>query len=180
MILTKRLTMKHYFTIILLLSIILQSQLANAQALHWLSQPEVDIGLIANNDSDDVKISTNGRYFTFTSDASNLTANDNNRVEDVFIRDKQTGITTLVSITNNNIQATTTNHLSGRISAPTSDGRYVAFTSNDAAFPGGDGENKYVYLKDLQTGALNNVSNYNGGLYFEVTRGQHKVKMSAF
>ncbi len=158
--------MKHFYTFIILLTLTLQTQLATAQALHWLSQPEVDVGLIADNNSDDAKISTNGRYFTFTSKASNLTANDNNRVEDVFIRDKQTGITTLVSITNTNIQATTKHHIK-TISAPTSDGRYVAFNSNDIAFEHADG-NYYVYVKDLLTGDLTNVSNYNGNSYFEV------------
>ena len=162
--------MKQLYKIILLLTLTSLAQLASAQALHWLSQPEVDIGLVANNEADDVKISTNGRYITFISTATNLVANDDNNIADIFIRDLQTGITRLASITNANIQVS-----SGyikEISAPTSNGRYVAFTSNTSNFPGANGLDFYLYIKDMQTGTLTNASNYNGNSYFEVVLGE--------
>ncbi|MBA2603256.1 MAG: PD40 domain-containing protein, partial [Acidobacteria bacterium] len=42
-------------------------------------------------------ISADGRYVAFTSEASNLVENDNNRQADVFLHDRDTGITELVS-----------------------------------------------------------------------------------
>ena len=43
-------------------------------------------------------ISADGRFVAFLSDASNLVANDINGATDVFVRDLQTGTTTLVSV----------------------------------------------------------------------------------
>ncbi|MCW2761706.1 MAG: TolB-like protein [Marmoricola sp.] len=43
-------------------------------------------------------ISASGRFVSFTSDASNLVAGDDNGVSDVFRRDLQTGVTTRVSV----------------------------------------------------------------------------------
>jgi Tol biopolymer transport system component len=43
-------------------------------------------------------ITQDGRFVVFVSTASDLVDNDTNRSEDVFVRDLQTGTTTLVSI----------------------------------------------------------------------------------
>ncbi|HXQ74816.1 MAG TPA: Calx-beta domain-containing protein [Pyrinomonadaceae bacterium] len=51
-----------------------------------------------NGDSQNPAISADGRYVAFESRAGNLVANDSNNSLDVFVRDMQTGITTLVSI----------------------------------------------------------------------------------
>src|SRR5207249_314984 len=51
-----------------------------------------------NSSSTYVVISANGRYVAFQSFASNLVAGDNNNASDVFVRDLQTGTTTLVSV----------------------------------------------------------------------------------
>src|SRR5262245_48945203 len=50
-----------------------------------------------NGDSQGPSVSRNGRFVAFYSDASNLAPNDRNRVDDVFVRDRQTGTTSLVS-----------------------------------------------------------------------------------
>lgn len=141
---------------------------ADSQALHWLSQPEVDVGPVSNNATFDVKISANGRYIAFASHSTNLVENDINKNSDVFIRDMQTGVTQLVSVTSNGAQPA--DGFLRSISAPTSDGRYVAFVSSASAFPGATGTqfDDYLYVKDMQTGALVNHSDYNGGSYFEV------------
>jgi len=160
------------FVKIKLLLILLSIGLFNpifANTLEWLSQPEIDIGAVPDNETDNIKISRNGRYVSFTSKASNLVSNDNNRLEDVFIKDLQTGLIELVSITSNSIQ-----QQSGRIdslSMPTSDGRFIAFTSDAAEFPEANGEDFYLYLKDRQTGELSNISNYGANQYFEVAGG---------
>ncbi len=55
-------------------------------------------GAPANGGSFDPKLSADGRYVVFASDASNLVAGDNNGMTDVFVRDLQTGTIGLVSV----------------------------------------------------------------------------------
>lgn len=70
-------------------------------------------------------ISHNGRYVGWASRAPNLVDNDTNLREDIFVRDRHTGVTTRVSVdqggneSNNDSRAP---HLSG-------DGRYIAYSS---------------------------------------------------
>lgn len=70
-------------------------------------------------------ITPDGRYVAFQSDSTNLVAGDTNGVRDVFVRDRQTGTTTRVSVSSTGVQG---DDMSYRptISA---DGRYVAFES---------------------------------------------------
>ncbi|OGO57499.1 MAG: hypothetical protein A2V85_17110 [Chloroflexi bacterium RBG_16_72_14] len=70
-------------------------------------------------------ISGDGRFVAFDSAATNLVAGDDNRVSDVFRRDRQTGLTELVSVTPDGSPAA---GASGQ-AAITRDGRMVAFTS---------------------------------------------------
>jgi Tol biopolymer transport system component len=70
-------------------------------------------------------ISADGRYVAFQSRASNLVDGDNNGREDVFIHDRQTSRTTLVSVAMGGGVGNDRSILSS-ISA---DGRHVAFTS---------------------------------------------------
>jgi Tol biopolymer transport system component len=59
----------------------------------------------ANNRSDFLggNISADGRYVVFTSVATDLVPNDDNGVSDVFLRDRQTGTTKLVSISSDGV-----------------------------------------------------------------------------
>jgi len=50
-------------------------------------------------------ISANGRYVSFTSDATNLVAGDTNGIADVFVRDIVTGKTTRASVGTGNVQS---------------------------------------------------------------------------
>jgi len=79
-------------------------------------------------------ISADGRYVAFPSEASNLVAGDTNGKPDVFVRDRVTGATTRVSVTNAGSQA---NGNSGR-PAINADGRYVAFESDASNLVAGD------------------------------------------
>ena len=71
-------------------------------------------------------ISADGRFVAFSSNASDLTANDTNTTSDLFVRDLQMGTTTLVSI--NRFGTGSGNNVSF---APviSADGRFVAFQS---------------------------------------------------
>jgi Tol biopolymer transport system component len=70
-------------------------------------------------------INTDGRYVAFPSDGSNLVAGDTNGVRDIFVHDRQTGVTVAVSVGVGGVQG---DDLS-RNPAISDDGRYVAFSS---------------------------------------------------
>src|SRR3990172_5985838 len=80
-------------------------------------------GTQANGGSGRSVISGNGRYVAFYSDADNLVAGDTNATSDIFVRDRQTGITERVSLADNENQA----NESSESPAISSDGRFVAF-----------------------------------------------------
>ena len=70
-------------------------------------------------------VSADGRYVAFESAATNLVSDDYNNSRDIFVRDTQTGITTLVSVATDGTQGNEASHTPD-ISA---DGRYVTFHS---------------------------------------------------
>src|SRR5438477_429432 len=95
-------------------------------------------------------ISTDGRYVTFESEASNLVANDINGVSDVFLRDLQSGTTTLLSVNSSGTGAGNGASTSPIISA---DGRYVAFVSAASDLVANDTNAALdIFVRDLQNG----------------------------
>ena len=108
-----------------------------------------------NGTSIDPAISTNGRYITFRSNASNLVLGDSNGFIDVFVHDQQTGNTTRVSVSSSATQGNS-NSLEPAISA---DGRFTAFSSNASNLVPGDSNGFVdVFVHDRQTGDTNRVS----------------------
>jgi len=79
-------------------------------------------------------ISSDGRFVTFVSDASNLVFADTNEARDVFVHDRETGQTTRVSVASDGVQGNSFS-IGSSISA---DGRYVAFGSGAANLVMGD------------------------------------------
>lgn len=82
-------------------------------------------GAEGNGASQDASISTNGRYVTFRSAASNLVSGDTNGVEDIFVYDRVTNSIERVSVDENGTQANGLS-LAPSISA---DGSQIAFAS---------------------------------------------------
>jgi Periplasmic component of the Tol biopolymer transport system len=82
-------------------------------------------------------ISADGRYVAFHSYADNLVSGDTNSATDIFVHDRQTGVTTRVSIASDGTQA------NGFSSSPSisADGRYVAFMSGATNLVSGDTNN---------------------------------------
>lgn len=100
-------------------------------------------------------ISGDGRYIAFQSDADNLVADDTNGVSDIFLHDRQTGVTERVSLTSAGGQAND-DSFTPSVSA---DGRYVTFTSlADNLVPGDTNDDSDVFLCDLQTGIVELLS----------------------
>ena len=111
-------------------------------------------------DSTLARISADGRYVVFQSAATNLVAGDTNAALDVFVRDRQTGTTTRVSVTNGGAQA---NAASGEAQI-SSDGRYVVFTSTGTSLVAGDTNGlSDVFVRDRQAGTTSRVSLLSGG-----------------
>jgi Ca2+-binding RTX toxin-like protein len=107
-------------------------------------------GLQSNGFSSAPSISADGRYITFVSSASNLVAGDTNGVDDVFLYDRATKITTRV-----NVGAGGTQSIRGGFRPSISaDGRYVAFFSSATDLVAGDNNGTsdiFVYDRILQT-----------------------------
>ena len=103
--------------------------------------------------SGDAAITPDARYVAFCSAADNLVADDSNGLGDVFVRDRQTGVTTLISC---GAQGG-----GGRSEAPaiSADGRFVAFLSTATNLVAGvTNREPGVYLHDRVTGTTHWVS----------------------
>jgi Tol biopolymer transport system component len=94
-----------------------------------------------------LSISADGRYVAFHSDATNLVEGDTNGSTDIFVHDRVTGKTTLVSVSSDGTQG------NGGSSIPSisGDGRYVAFLSDSTNLVEGV-TNGGIFMHDRVTG----------------------------
>jgi K319L-like, PKD domain/Secretion system C-terminal sorting domain/FIMAH domain/WD40-like Beta Propeller Repeat len=104
----------------------------------------------------DPKLSADGRFMVFWSDASDLVSNDTNGKYDVFVRDLQNGATALVSVNRDGTNSGNSYSIDPEISA---DGRFVAFTSyaRDLVSNNTTGYGD-IFVRDLQNGTTTLVS----------------------
>jgi Tol biopolymer transport system component len=108
-----------------------------------------------NSESFYPSISATGRYVAFASSATDLVAADTSPVEDIFVRDLQSGTTTRVTV-----DATGGDPNQGtrhaRISA---DGRHVVFASFASDLVANDGNGlEDVFVRDLNVGSTTRAS----------------------
>lgn len=118
-------------------------------------------GQQGNGDSLDASISADGRFVAFTSYATNLIAGDTNIWSDIFVRDRQLGTTTRVSVASDGSEAQF-GSADPEISA---DGRFVTFRS--AAWnlvPGDNNASDDIFVHDRALGTTERVSVGLGGL----------------
>ncbi len=80
-------------------------------------------------------LSADGRFVAFSSHATNLVAGDTNNVFDIFVRDRELGTTTRVSVAADGTQANGFSQFAPFLSA---DGRFVTFSSNAGNLVPGD------------------------------------------
>lgn len=100
-------------------------------------------------------ISADGRYVLFSANADNLAPPLGTLGMKVFLRDRQAGTTEMVSVSQTGL-ADNSDSYGGSISA---DGRYVAFSSSATnIMPGITAYQPRVFVKDRQTGAIENIS----------------------
>lgn len=110
--------------------------------------------LSTNGATEEVAMSHDGRYVALASDASNLVAQDQNGVSDVFRFDRQTGERVIVSR-----QGSTQANGPSYGVAISGDGRYVAFESDATNLVAGDTNGfRDIYWKDMQTGEIRRIA----------------------
>ena len=103
-------------------------------------------------------ISADGRWVAYTQSSSSPLPNDTNDRRDVYLFDRQEGITTIASTTSGGAAL---GNADSEVSGLSSDGRYVLFSSAATNFPGtrAPGPNSVdLFLKDMQSGALVQVN----------------------
>ena len=106
------------------------------------------------------RLSANGQYVAFDSGATNLTSGDNNRSDDVFLRNLAAGTTTLASARSAALPASHNGNAPSSQPAVSADGRYVAYVSSasdivpdDFNYPDSD-----IFVYDRTTGTTTLVS----------------------
>ena len=106
----------------------------------------------ADGDSVTPWISPDGRFVLFSSSASDLVTNDNNQLGvDVFLRDRDSNTTVLVSDNLSGTGGGNGNSLAGQVST---NGRYAVFQSDASdLLPGDTNGVSDVFVRDLQTGS---------------------------
>jgi len=105
-------------------------------------------------------LSADGRYVAFASDATDLVAGDTNGRTDVFVHDRQSGVTERISVDSAGAQG---NGPSGDPSI-SADGRHVAFHSDATDLVVGDTNGRTdVFVHDRETGVTERVSVDSGG-----------------
>ena len=114
-------------------------------------------GTQSNNESNEASISRDGRFVAFYSRASNLVVGDTHGRLNVFVHDRMTGTTELVSTVPGGGTSLSGDSFSPSISA---DGRFVSFVSNAPELGGG----YEIFVRDRLTAATELVSVSSSGV----------------
>ena len=103
----------------------------------------------SNGTSDRASISSDGRYISFTSTATNLVGADNESAEDIYWRDMVTGELAVLTATGNGFATN---------SSISANGRFITFRSNIDNLPSQNGSAHNIYMKDIYGGAVTNIT----------------------
>jgi Tol biopolymer transport system component len=118
------------------------------------------VGTQGDLESHKPSLSSDGRYVTFVSKATNLVDDDTNGFDDIFLHDSQTGMTSCVSVSP---AGTLGNNGSSR-SSISLDGRYLAFSSYARNLVANDTNNRQdIFLHDTAGGITSRVSSSTAG-----------------
>jgi hypothetical protein len=129
---------------------------------------------IARNGSTHPTISTDNRYVSFQSDATNLVAGDTNAFMDIFVRDRQTRKIIRVSVASDGTQA----DAGSRQSWLSGDGRFVAFNSSGTKLVADDtNAASDIFIHNLKTKTTSRVSVASDGTQGD--KGSSKPSLSA-
>lgn len=128
-------------------------------------------GVEGNSGSFHPSVSADGRFVVFESDADNLVDGDTNGMSDIFLRDRQEGLTLRISVTSGELGVEANgNSYRPSISA---DGRFVVFESTANNLAAGDGNGvSDIFVRDRQNNQTERVSistngsSGNGGSFY--------------
>jgi Tol biopolymer transport system component len=109
-------------------------------------------GGVANGGSHGSVMTPDGRYIAFVSAATDLVAGDTNNIPDIFVRDRQTGVTTLASPGAMAASSSILAMSSSESPEITPDGRYVAFYSAATNLVPKGNIGGGIYVRDLVAG----------------------------
>ena len=111
-------------------------------------------GIQGNGESNTPSISGDGRFVAFDSLASNLVANDTNNQRDIFVHDRESGMTSRVSVDSSGIQG----NGNSRTPSISSNGRFVAFSSFASNLVNGDTNGiTDIFVHDRESGTTSHV-----------------------
>lgn len=121
-------------------------------------------GVQANGLSTRSGISDDARFVAFVSSATNLVSSDSNGVDDIFMRDRITGTTSLLSVSTAGVQSNGTSNFNSSNSV-SADGRYVVFSSTATNLVAGDTNGvEDVFLRDTLLGITTRISIDDNGI----------------
>jgi Tol biopolymer transport system component len=114
-------------------------------------------------------ISADGRFIVFESDAATLAVGDDNGLRDIFVHDRQSGITRRVGLVSAARECTLTGDDepdgTSRDVQISADGRFLVYRSTSGDLVPGDGNAfEDVFIEDLQTGAIARISQSASGV----------------
>ncbi len=112
-------------------------------------------GADANNTSINAKISSDGRFVSYESIASDLVANDNNGLSDIFVHDRTTGNTSRVSVSSSGEES----NAFSDYATISDEGRYITFSSaaSNLVIDDNNGASD-IFVHDRTTGQTGRVS----------------------
>lgn len=116
-----------------------------------------------NGSSFRASISGDGRYVAFTSRASNLVTGDTNARSDIFLRDRTAGTTVRISVDPNPGEGNGQGNGDSDGPVISTNGRFVAFTSEASNFVSGDTATGDVFVVDLMNSTIEKASLAGGG-----------------
>lgn len=120
-----------------------------------------DIASQANAECFNPRVSSDGRYVVFSSDATNLVLDDFNGVRDVFVRDMVANTITRVSVGDDESEATDVSD-SGWMSAMSGSNQRVLFRSVSTNLVPGGTTGSQLFVRDMVAGTTVLVSRENG------------------
>lgn len=110
---------------------------------------------LANGLSYNPSISADGRFVAFSSFATNLSVNDTNEDQDIFVRDRKLGTTTRVSLSSDGVPA----ERGSASPAISGDGRWIAFVSGATTLvPNDTNGSADIFVYERTTATVSRVS----------------------
>jgi hypothetical protein len=133
------------------------SLFANPPQLLSARNPTVTVPVGGNGDSVSPRLSSDGRFVVFSSSASDLVTNANGQFYlNVFLRDRSSGSTLLISPSCTGSGGGNGDSIAGQVSA---NGRYVVFQSDASDLVPGDTNGVTdIFLRDTYTGVTRLIS----------------------